>query len=185
MIALYVRRNADFVDDIGDDGFEVHILLGRLRNELAVVTGAGRDCAVAGKLPHSAEKCRRVAWFGHEIISAQRGTGGHYVVVEKSRQNYYVRMRAALRDAAQDFKPVELGQCQIHDEHVRRKLGDQSKSFKAVVSGSDDLHIALCGDQVLDKCTKVVVRIGNKYANFGFHNLFSSHIAKSRILLYF
>ena len=68
---------------------------------------------------------------------------------------------------------------------VRRKLGDQSKSFKAVVSGSDDLHIALCGDQVLDKCTKVVVRIGNKYANFGFHNLFSSHIAKSRILLYF
>ena len=93
-------------------------------------------------------------------------------------------MLARLRQTAQHLDAVKLRKRQIHDYHIGRKLRCHCKCVKTVVGRRNDLHIVFGGYQILNKCAEVMVRVGNKYADFGFHNL-SSLFSNFPKILYF
>ena len=81
-----------------------------------------------------------------------------------------MRLYARLAETAQHLEPVELGEHQIEQQHVRLQLGDQRERVDAVVGRAGDLHILFPRDKIAQKRRKIRVGIGDENAGLGFHN---------------
>ena len=136
LIALYVRRNADLVDDLGDCRFEICVARARRQKHL-LLTRQRADLADA------IQKRGDIARLRHEIRRSECRALTHYLVSVQMCNDDRLRAGACLGQAAQHLDTVELQKHQIHHQHIRLPLGRKGKRFNAVVGIADALHVIL------------------------------------------
>ena len=176
LIALNVRRDADLVDDIGDDALKRDIVRLRFRRGCRRAPAAGdgkrlpaRLCALAQPL----HQLRGVARLGHEIRRAEIGALGNDMRVHKPGENEHRRRRFLFGELAQHAHSVEPWLYQLQQHNVRMQRFDLCERVRSVGGCTRCFHVCFVRKQVLHQQLKILVRVGDQHSDFGFHNFAS------------
>ena len=148
LIALDMGGNADFVDDVGDHGFDVGLsgLLG------------GQHLDLLGIPPDFLEPFYQgihIAGLQHQIPHSQIGTGGSHIVGDKSGCSQHHRPMLHGAEGFQDGDAVLLGQHQIQHQNVRSSLGNQQHRLFPFVGGAHYLK----GLGFFQSCRQIAAKI--------------------------
>ena len=155
-----MRRNADLVDDLGDERFERSIAALRL---------CGRQLRRVD-LTDAVEQRHDVAGLGDKIRRTQRCALGDDLIVVEARHHEPLGIGAGLGQAAQHLDAVELGQHKVEHQHIGLALGHHGKRIHAVADAADKLQILLVAQHLGHEALEVIVCVCDKYTGFGFHN---------------
>ena len=171
-----MRRDADLMDDIGDDALQPRVACAAAGGVQLIAGQRGLAAFRADELADAAQQRRGVAGLVNEIIRAECGALAHDLAVDEAGEHDDVRAHAGLAEPAQQLQPVELRQHEVEQQHVRLQLADERKRIRAVVRRAHDLHVALSRDEVAHKRSEFRVGVGDENAGFGFHNFYPPKI---------
>ena len=172
LVALDVGGHANLVDDVGDNSLQVCLLPPGHRLLTAVHAGGGHTAHItaAPKLADAGQQGGDITRLGHEIVHAPDGAVTNDLVVDKAGEDDDAAVGPCLRQAAQQLQAIQLGQHQIHQQHVRLQLRQQAERFHAVRCCAYHFKIGFPAKSFADKPAEVLIRVGDENAGFGFHN---------------
>ena len=84
LVTLDVGGHADLVDDVGDDGLQVRVVVAALRALAEVHTHARGAGQIEAQLADAADEGLHVAGLGDEIVRAAVGALGDDLAVDKA-----------------------------------------------------------------------------------------------------
>ena len=176
LVALDVRRDADLMDDVGDDALERGRGLGCVK---LCAQAAGAAARTRG-LPDAVHEQRRVDRLLHEVHRAEIGTlHEHLVIVDRGCNDYARRLLLGLQPRQQRHT-VNARQHEIKHNHVGLKFVDERLCAQPVVRLRDQLHVRLPGDGPGIGCAIFLTGLCHQYTDFCFHNLLLCKISGLR-----
>ena len=141
-----MRRNADLVDDVGNDALERGVVRLRLRRDRCGASCSGdgqRLFARLRALPQTLYQLRRVARLGEEVCRAELRALGNDMCVDKPGKYDHRRRGVLLGELAQHAQSVQPRLHQLQQHNVRVQRFDLGKRIRTVGGCPRRFHIPL------------------------------------------